>query len=41
MAQRPVWKQVPPQYELEHIKLNNKQDIGLFNDINEDNEGYL
>jgi len=41
MAQQRVWKIIPPQYELEHIKLNNKQNIGLFNDVNEDSEGYL
>ena len=40
-GQQSSYKLIPPQYELEHIKLNNKEDIGLFNDIIEDKEGYL
>lgn len=40
-AQQPVYKIIPPQYELEHLKLNLKRDAGLFNDITEDKEGYL
>ncbi|MEP6676387.1 MAG: histidine kinase [Ferruginibacter sp.] len=40
-AQDPVYKLIPPKYELEHLKLNNKEDIGLFNDVIQDNEGYL
>ncbi|MBC7872603.1 MAG: hypothetical protein H7Y01_01330 [Ferruginibacter sp.] len=40
-GQQAPYKFIPPQYELEHIKLNNKEDLGLFNDIKEDKEGYL
>jgi two-component sensor histidine kinase len=40
-GQQLPYKLIPPQYELEHIKLNNKQNPGLFNDIIEDKEGYL
>jgi len=40
-AQQPLYKLIPPQYELEHLKLNNKEDLGLFNDIKEDKQGYL
>ncbi len=35
------YKLIPPQYELEHLKLNNKDDIGRFNDVTEDKQGYL
>ena len=41
MAQPPAPKPIPPQYELENIKLNNKEDIGLFFDINDDSRGNL
>ncbi|MEP7376234.1 MAG: histidine kinase [Chitinophagaceae bacterium] len=40
-GQQPSYKLIPPQYELEHLKLNNKDDIGIFNDITEDKQGYL
>jgi two-component sensor histidine kinase len=40
-GQQPSYKFIPPQYELEHLKFNNKEDIGLFNDIAEDKEGYI
>ncbi len=40
-GQQPVYTLISPQYELEHIKLNNKEDIGLLNDITESREGYL
>ena len=40
-AQQPPLKLIAPQFELEHIKLNNKEDIGLFNDVAEDKQGYL
>ncbi len=40
-GQQPAYTLIPPQYELQHIKLNNKEDIGQFNDITEDKEGYL
>ncbi|MBI5856712.1 MAG: hypothetical protein HZB42_03595 [Sphingobacteriales bacterium] len=40
-AQQTSFTLAPPQYELEHLKLNNKEDIGLFNDITEDKQGYL
>lgn len=40
-AQQPAYRLIPVQYELEHIKLNNKEDIGLFNGVTEDKEGYL
>ncbi|MES2847701.1 MAG: hypothetical protein V4685_01485, partial [Bacteroidota bacterium] len=41
MAQKPVFKSIPPEYELEYIRFNNKNDLGLFQNINEDNEGNL
>lgn len=41
MAQQPAPKAIAPQYEPEYIKLNNKEDLGLFFDINEDNRGNL
>ena len=40
-GQEPSFKFIPPQYELEHLKLNNKDDIGSFGDITEDKQGYL
>jgi len=40
LAQLPSYTVIPPQYELENIKLNNKTDPGLFYDIAEDREGY-
>jgi len=40
-GQEASFKFIPPQYELEHLKLNNKEDLGLFNDITEDKQGYL
>lgn len=40
-AQQPAFKIIQPQYELEYIPFNNKNDLGLFEDINEDNDGNL
>lgn len=40
-AQLQTYKVIPPQYELEHLKLNLKKDAGIFNDITEDKEGNL
>ena len=40
-GQPPSYKVIDPQFELEHIKLNNKENIGLFYDITEDKQGYL
>src|SRR4051794_38684473 len=40
-GQHTSFKFIPAQYQLEHLKLNNKEDIGDFNDITEDKEGYL
>ena len=40
-GQQSPYKIITPQYELEHLKLNNKEDIGFFNDVAEDKEGYL
>jgi two-component sensor histidine kinase len=40
-GQHAGYKIIPPQYELEHIKLNFKEDPGIFTDITEDSEGYL
>jgi hypothetical protein len=40
-GQQPLYKLIPPQYELEHLQLNIKQSPGLFNDLLEDKEGYL
>jgi len=40
-GQQSSYRFIPPQYELEHLKLNNKEDIGFFNDIKEDKQGYL
>lgn len=41
VAQQVMYKSIPPQFELEHLKLNNKSDLGFFNDITEDKEGYI
>jgi signal transduction histidine kinase len=40
-AQQLTYKLIPAQYELEHINLNSKQDLGAFADLNEDKDGYL
>lgn len=40
-AQVPAFKMTQPQYELEYIPFNNKNDLGLFEDVNEDNDGNL
>jgi signal transduction histidine kinase len=40
-GQQPSYRFIPPQFELEHLRLNNKDDLGLFNDIKEDKQGYL
>lgn len=40
-SQNIAFKKVTPQYELKLVKLNSKEDLGLFNDINEDDEGYI
>ena len=40
-GQQIPYKIIPPQYELEHLSLNNKEDPGLFYDITEDKQGYL
>jgi len=40
-GQQSSYRFIPPQYELEHLKLNNKEELGLFNDIKEDKQGYL
>ena len=40
-AQRSLYKVIPPQYELEHIKFSFKETPGLFSDIKEDKEGNL
>lgn len=40
-AQEISYKLIPAQYEFKQVKLNNKEDLGLFNDITEDDEGYL
>lgn len=40
-AQQPLYKVIPPQYELEHIPLNFKDDPGLFHNMIEDRQGNL
>lgn len=40
-GQQSSYTLVPPEYELEHLKLNNKEDIGQLFDITEDKQGYL
>ena len=41
VGQTTSFRLAPPTYELEHLKLNNKEDIGLFNEITEDKSGFL
>ena len=40
-SQNIAFKKVTPQYDLKLVKLNSKEDLGIFNDIHEDDEGYV
>lgn len=40
-SQKTAFKSITPQYDLKLVKLNSKEDLGLFNDIYEDDEGYI
>lgn len=40
-AQQPSYKLIPNEYELEYVQLNQKEDVGYFNDVGEDDEGYI
>ena len=35
------YKHIEPLYELEHLKLNNKEDVGDFKDAVADREGFI
>lgn len=41
IGQNISFKSIPPQYDLTPVKLNAREDLGLFNDIVEDDEGYV
>lgn len=41
LSQEYGYKYIAPQYELEHINLNSKEDISPIGDVEEDNQGYI